>query len=201
MAQSGNSAQGGCYNCWKSGHTARTCHNPKVEVCGCNRCGSKGHLTSQRRAPAREIAEEEDLLWGACVIDEVQDVDAAGRVMNEKERLDTLKEIRYQSRSLQSRPGINPILKMKIQDGHRARFFLDRGAVKTSIPKDVIPGMKPIKSKGGSFRVASGEVMPNVGAAKMIGVGTLSKRPLQIIGQVAEITKPGASVDKWPEVV
>ena len=74
-----------------------------MEVCGCNRCGRKGHLTSQRRAPAREVAEEEDLVWGACVIDEVQDVDTAGRVMNEKERQDTLKGIRYPSRSLQSR--------------------------------------------------------------------------------------------------
>jgi hypothetical protein len=56
--------------------------------------------------------------------------------------------------------------------------------------------MKVDKSKGGSFRVASGEVLPNLGSAKLEGVGTLSGSPMRIGTQVAEITKPLASVDE-----
>ena len=56
--------------------------------------------------------------------------------------------------------------------------------------------MKVDKSKGGSFRVASGEVLPNLGSTKLKGVGTLSGSPMTIGTQVAEITKPLASVDE-----
>ena len=76
------------------------------------------------------------------------------------------------------------------------KFVLDSGAVKTIVPKDALPNMKIDKSKGGSFRVASGEVLPNLGSTKLKGVGTLSGSPMTIGTQVAEITKPLASVDE-----
>ena len=53
-----------------------------------------------------------------------------------------------------------------------------------------IPGVKVDKSKGGSFRVASGEVLPNLVFAKLEGVGTLSGNPMKTGTQVAEISKP-----------
>ena len=74
------------------------------------------------------------------------------------------------------------------------KFVLDSGAVKAVVPKDAIPNMKIDKSRGGSFRVASGEVLPNLGSTKLKGVGTLSGSPMTIGTQVAEITKPLASV-------
>ena len=73
----------------------------------------------------------------------------------------------------------------KIQGGHRLKFVLDSGAVKTIVPKDAIPGMKLDKSKGGSFRVANGDVIPNLGFTKLKGTGTLGGSPLQIGTQVA----------------
>ena len=44
----------------------------------CNRCGKTGHLASQCGVPARAIDEDSsgEVIWGTCVIDEVQDVDA-----------------------------------------------------------------------------------------------------------------------------
>ena len=84
----------------------------------------------------------------------------------------------------------------KIPGGYRIKFVLDSGAVKTIVPKDAIPGMKLDKTKGGSFRVASGDVIPNLGSTKLKGTGTLGGSPLQVGTQVAEITKPLASVDE-----
>ena len=76
------------------------------------------------------------------------------------------------------------------------KFVLDSGAVKTIVPKDAIPGMKLDKTKGGSFRVANGDVIPNLGSITLKGSGTLGGSSLQIGIQVAEITKPFASVDE-----
>ena len=64
------------------------------------------------------------------------------------------------------------------------------------MPKDAVPGMKIDRSKGGSFRVANGDVIPNIGSTKLEGVGTLNGSPMKIGTQVAEITKPLASVDE-----
>ena len=56
--------------------------------------------------------------------------------------------------------------------------------------------MKVDKSKGGSFHVASGEVLPNLGSTKLEGGGTLSGSPMKIGTPVAETTEPLASVDE-----
>ena len=42
------------------------------------------------------------------------------------------------------------------------KFVLDSGAVKTIIPKNAISGVKIGRSNGGPFRVASGDVHPNL---------------------------------------
>ena len=69
--------------------------------------------------------------------------------------------------------------------------------MKTIIPKEAIPGLKPDKTKGvGSFRCADGSVIPNLGAAKLKGTGTVGGSPMQVGTQVAEVTKPLASVDE-----
>ena len=69
-------------------------------------------------------------------------------------------------------------------------------AVKTVVPKEAITGVKLDKTKGGSLRVASGEVFPNLGSTKLKGTGTLGGSPLQVEAHVADITKPLASVDE-----
>ena len=56
--------------------------------------------------------------------------------------------------------------------------------------------MKVDKSKAGPFRVASGEVLPNLGSTKLKGIGTGTGSPMTIGAQVAEISKPHASVDE-----
>ena len=91
----------------------------------------------------------------------------------------------------------NPPWRKKKSGGQRLKFVLDSGAVKTIIPKDAVPGMRLDKSKGGSFRVASGNVIPNLGSTRLDGTGTLNGSPMKISTQVAEITKPLASVDEW----
>jgi hypothetical protein len=143
------------------------------------------------------------MVWGACMIDEIQDVDAAE---DEKKKKSELEAKRFAQRgnlrvSIDPKAVIENALKdkpwrKKIQGGHRLKFVLDSGAVKTIVPKDAIPGMKLDKSKGGSFRAANGEVFPNLGSTKLKGTGTLGGSPLQIGTQVAEITKPLASVDE-----
>ena len=52
-----------CYNCGGKGHLARNCPQPKSD-------------SRSSRVLAREVGHEEgeELIWGACVIDEVQDV-------------------------------------------------------------------------------------------------------------------------------
>ena len=193
---------GGCHNCGKSGRFARECPHPKIETRLCNNCGKKGHLAAQCRIPVREVTEEEsqDVIWGSLMVDEIQDVDVAGKVMSDKEREEILavirKEKQQEKTSTLIKPNSNPTWRKKIQGGHRIKFVLDSGAVKTIIPKDAIPGMKLDKSKGGSFRVASGEVIPNLGSTKLTGKGTLNQSSIQINTQVAEITKPLASVDE-----
>ena len=50
------------------------------------------------------------------------------------------------------------------------------------------------KRKGGSFRAATGEVLPNLGTTNLEGVGTLSGSLMKIGTQVAETTRQRASV-------
>ena len=76
------SQNGSCCNCGKASHIDRNCTNPEVETCARNRCGMKGHSASQCKVNVSEVAAEEDgdnAILGAVVIDEVQDLDIAGR--------------------------------------------------------------------------------------------------------------------------
>ena len=178
-----------CYNCGAKGHIARNCPHPKA--------------TGNSRVPVREAAHDEgaELVWGALVIDEVQDMDSAESERRRKSELEANKRtqggsgVRPQSKlatdTLKDKPW-----RKKIQGGHRLKFVLDSGAVKTIVPKDAIPGMKLDRSKGGSFRVANGDVIPNLGSTKLKGSGAIGGSPLQIGTQVAEVTKPLASVDE-----
>ena len=180
-----------CYNCGAKGHIARNCPHPKA--------------AGNSRVPVREAAHDEgaELVWGALVIDEVQDMDSAEDEKKKKSELEAKKWA--QRGSLRTTPDPKATVerarkdrpwRKKIQGGHRLKFVLDSGAVKTIAPKDAIPGMKLDKSKGGSFRVANGDVIPNLGSAKLKGNGTIGGSPLQIGTQVAEVTKPVASVDE-----
>jgi len=123
---------------------------------------------------------------GVLMIDETEDIDAA-----EKSNSKLVGPGKVQGGLLKDEPW-----RKKIQGGYRLKFVLDSGAVKSIIPKDAIPGMKLDNSKGGSFRVASGAVIPNLGSTKLKGTGTLGGSPIQVGTQVAEVTKPLASCDE-----
>ena len=131
VSQSSGGQPPTCYNRGKSANIARHCLSPKVETRTCNLCGKKGHLAPQRRVPTREICEEEtaDIVWGACVIDEIQDVDIAGKVSNEMQEQKKKKELSNQKLAS------NPTWRKKIRGGYRVKFVLDSGAVKTIIPR------------------------------------------------------------------
>ena len=118
------------------------------------------------------------------MIDEIEDVDSNEKDEKKKRELEAKKVGEKGNPATKAQPW-----RKKIQGGHRLEFVLESGAVRTIIPKDVVPGFKLDKSKGGSFRVASGEVILNLGSTKLEGVGTLSGSPNKIGSQVADITK------------
>ena len=47
---------------------------------------------------------------------------------------------------------------------------------------------------GATFRVASGEIIPNLGEAKVSGSAVICEGPMKMTAQVAGMTKPLASV-------
>ena len=89
--------------------------------------------------------------------------------------------------------GLEPKRRKAIDGGYRLRFVMDSGAAKTIVPRDAIPGMKMSRSKGGSFRMAHGNVIPNLGEAEIKGLGALNSHPQQFGTQVADVTKPLAA--------
>ena len=94
------------------------------------------------------------------MIDNVQDVDVAGKVLDDNQRREILgvkRKGKQQVKSALQKPTHNPTWK-KIYGDRRLKFVLESDAVKTIVPEDAIPGMNVDKSKGGSFRAASGEV-------------------------------------------
>ena len=70
---------------------------------------------------------------------------------------------------------------------------MDSGAAKAIMPRDAIPGMKMSKPKGGSLRMANGNVIPNLGEAEIKGLGAVNSHPQQFGTQVAGVTKPLAA--------
>ena len=91
------------------------------------------------------------------------------------------------------RKGLEPKWRKKIEGGYRLRFVMDSGAAKTIVPRDAIPGMKVKKSTGGSFRMANGNVIPNLGDSIIKGLGAINAHPTKIGTQVADVTKPLAA--------
>ena len=73
---------------------------------------------------------------------------------------------------------------------------MDSGAAKTIVPRDAIPGMKLSKSKGGCFRMANGNIIPNLGEAEITGSGSLNTHPHKFGTQVADVTKPLAAASE-----
>ena len=89
-----------------------------------------------------------------------------------------------------------PTWRNEIKRGHELKHVLDSGVDTTIVPKVAIPGMKADKSKGGSFRIANGELLPNLGSTKLKGIGALSASAITIGTQAAEITNTFSSVDE-----
>ena len=53
--------------------------------------------------------------------------------------------------------------------------------------------MKLDTGKGGAFRVASGDVIPNLRATKLVGTGTLNSSPMQMTTQEVVLERDGGS--------
>ena len=95
----------------------------------------------------------------------------------------TLEELENATLEIKTRG--NPSWRMKVSGGHRIRFVLDSSAVKTILPKGAVPGMevRKAKSPGGAFRVGNGEVIPNLGEAKVIGNAAIRQSPMKMTAQ------------------
>ena len=91
------------------------------------------------------------------------------------------------------RKGLEPKWRKAIDGGYRLRFVMDSGGTKTIAPRDAIPGMTVLKSKGGSLGMASGNVIPNLGEADIKGLGSVNSHPQKFGTQVADVTKPLAA--------
>ena len=66
-------------------------------------------MAAHCRFPVGEVAQEEssDVIWVACVIDEVQDANAAARVVGEGEKEEILRAIRKEKGAAEEE-GVNP---------------------------------------------------------------------------------------------
>ena len=71
--------------CEKEDHVVTKCPNPKVETRICNRCGKAERFVSQC-VSARAVDEDTsgEVVWGACVMDEIPDVAVAGEAIDEE---------------------------------------------------------------------------------------------------------------------
>ena len=70
------------------------------------------------------------MCWGTCVIEELQDVDSAGKETSEEERMEVLSIIRKaKAEATKNSPNQNqastPTWRKKIPGGHRLKFVLD----------------------------------------------------------------------------
>ena len=131
-----------CYKFGKTGHIARNCPNSPAsqDTRRRRRCGKLGHIERDCRSaiPTREVEEEEEAINWACVVDESADVNVA-------EDKNSSGTIDICAASDQARPKARtqePKWRTKISGGHRLRFVLDSGAVRTIVPPEAIPGMK-----------------------------------------------------------
>ena len=97
-----------------------------------------------------------------------------------------------------SKSGLEPRWLKKTDKGQRIQFVLDSGSVRTIVPPIVAEGRNLVRGKGrGEFRVANGEIIPNLGEVKLKGIGSEGK--VQMTAQVAAVTKPLASAFEMTE--
>ena len=88
--------------------------------------------------------------------------------------------------------GLGPKWIKKTENGQKMEFILDSGSVRTIIPPEGAKGQEIKKGRnGGGFRVANGEMIPNLGEVRLEGVG--SNGNVRMTAQVAAVTKPLAS--------
>ena len=129
---------------------------------------------------AKNQVEERKKRWSS----RTQEKAAIGRESNPSEAL-----------AAGERKGLEPKWRKKIDGGYRLRFVMDSGAAKTIVPREAIPGMRMGRSKRVSFRMANGNVIPNLGETEIKGLGAVNSHPHKFGTQVADVTKPLAG--RW----
>ena len=160
-----------------------------IETRACYKCGKPGHLARDCRSGIRAVEDDDDQTGATGAVCWMVEEESPEINIAEKESAEVMSA---------EKSGLGPKWLKKTKEGQTIQFVLDSGSVRTIVPPEATTGMTlKKKGNGGGFRVANGDTIPNLGEAKLQGIGSMGG--VSMTAQVAAITKPLASAYEMTE--